>query len=184
MPAPTNPTAMRRLAASIRARHGESPLANELELEAARLILAERGPAPITLPTDGRPFTALYERLCELWGSEGIASPTPIRPLYDIALSAGIVDRICPGEVEGPRRLTMFSKWFSAFPHPRRSRNGRLWHERPTTPTSSMSVLLPALIHPDVMGAISRSARANNETREATITMIVASYWDIDITSK
>lgn len=178
---PNNPTAMRRLATSIRARHGQSKLADDLDLEAGRLMLERRGPIHAPLPTDGRPFVALYDRLCELWGAEGIPSPTPIRPLYDAALDAGIVDIICPGEVEGPRRLTMFSKWFSAYPHARRMRNGRLWHERPDAPTGSLSVLLPALIHPEVMRQISAAAQQRGISREAVISASLDAFWFLEL---
>jgi len=175
MPAPASPATMRRLAASIRAHHGSknSELAQELEAEAARVIL---GSQPAQARADKEAFPDEYHRLCQLWRSENIPSPTPVRPLYDLAVSFGIADIVIGADVSDNSRLRAFAKWFAAYPHERTSRNGRLWHAIPKPPPAT---LLPSLIDAQVWLRIQRYALEDCVSPEEVISAALCERWGI-----
>lgn len=178
MPAPVSPTVMRRLAESLRAHPGcqSVGLADQLEAEAARIILGHR---PTGAPCDKMPFSDEYDRLCQLWRLRGIPSPTPVRPLYDLAVSEGIVDAVLPNSADSPNRLTAFSRWFAAFPHERKSRNGRLWHALPRV--RARVDVLERNLDPRVLARVLSDAAEKGVGCWAIINDALSRHWGIDI---
>tara|TARA_R110000868_G_scaffold1128_1_gene8629 strand:- start:89 stop:613 length:525 start_codon:yes stop_codon:yes gene_type:complete len=169
---------MRRLAESLRSHPGgqSAALADQLEAEAARIILGHR---PTGTPRDKMPHTDDYDRLCQLWRLKGIPSPTPVRPLYDLAVSEGIVESVLPDSVDGPNRLTAFSRWFAAFPHERKSRNGRLWHSLPQV--LARAGVLERNLDPRVLARVQSEAVQKNTSCWAIIDDALSRRWGIDI---